>query len=138
MEQIIEENRVKFIRLKNGDDIVAEVIEIGENDQVDYMLLNPLKVVYISSTTSDDYLQIAFMPWVFPSICIEQDFYICSDDVLTMGNITEKMIAYYWKNMDYFSKKETKKESVEEPEKPDSEELKDILDKLLTSTRTFH
>jgi len=140
MEQVNEDNRVKFIRLKTGDDVIAEVVEVGEDDQIDYMLINPLKVVYVPSTSGSDYLQIAFMPWVFPSICIDQDFYISSDDILTIGDITEKMISYYWKNIDYFLKKDSKGEEViNEPETEDTnEELKDILSKLLSSTRTYH
>ena len=58
---------IKFLRLKNGDDIVCEVVEIGDDDIDNYLLINPYKVVYMP-TGDRGYVQIAFMPWVFTQI----------------------------------------------------------------------
>ena len=30
---------VKFLRLKNGDDVISEVVEIGDEETVNYLLI---------------------------------------------------------------------------------------------------
>ena len=71
----------KFIRLQNGDDIISEVVEIEDETGVTYTLFRPLKVVYIPSDAIG-YLTVAFMPWVFPRICDQQEFVVHSQDIL--------------------------------------------------------
>ena len=141
MNDVNEEPKIMFVRLNNGDDIVAEVVEVGDENQIDYMLFNPLKVVYIPSDKGAAYLQVAFMPWVFTRICSEQEFLIHAEDVVTMANVSNYMEEYYWKNMDFFLSKDDKEEIVEpetEGESPiDEEGLQEILQALKT-TRTYH
>jgi hypothetical protein len=143
MNDVSEEPSVKFIRLNNGDDIIAEVVEVGDDTQTDYMVINPLKVVYIPSQRGSSYLQVAFMPWVFTKICEEQEFLIHSDDIITIGNVSEYMLEYYWKNMDYFITSEDStvvSEEKPEPEETEPEEtsLEELLEAIKSSRRTFH
>ena len=64
MNDIGDDHEVKFVRLKNGDDVVSQVVEFSENDEpVVFALINPLKVVYIASEKGMSYLQVAFVPW---------------------------------------------------------------------------
>ena len=132
----------QFLRLKNGDDIICELIEMGENDDIFYQLINPLKVVYIPSD-SKGYMQIAFMPWVFPRICDRQEFPIQIEDVLMRTPVSEYMNEYYWESVDNFMQK--KDEKVTEEEQPDEvdrqeyESLKSILESLgLDKKKVYH
>ena len=79
-----------FVRLQNGDDVVAEVVETEDENGVLYTLFHPLKVVYVPSER-DGYIAIAFSPWVFPRLCDQQEFIIHAEDVLIMADVTEKM-----------------------------------------------
>ena len=128
----------KFLRLQNGDDLISEVVELGDDDNVYYLLINPLKVVYMESENIG-YVQIAFMPWVFPKICDVQEFTLHLDDILFITEISSKMNEHYWENVESFiAYKETGKlPSKEEPETHDEEIIKEILDGL-ASKRTFH
>ena len=142
MTKVSEEPEVKFIRLKNGDDVIAQVVEFSENDQaVVFALIHPLKVIYIPSQKGAAYLQVAFMPWVFTRICDEQEFMIHAEDVITMGNASSYMVEYYWNNLDHFvgSKEETQEE-FDEPEVENTEEvnLEEILEVIKSSRRTYH
>ena len=48
MNDVSYDPEVKFVRLKNGDDVIAEVVEFSENEEaVVFALINPLKIVYI-------------------------------------------------------------------------------------------
>lgn len=132
----------QFLRLKNGDDIICELIEMGENDNIFYQIINPLKVVYIPSD-SKGYMQIAFMPWVFPRICDRQEFPIQMEDVLMRTPVSEYMNEYYWESVDNFMQK--KEEKVTEEEQPDEvarqeyESLKNILESLgLDKKKVYH
>ena len=136
MTEISDEPEVKFVRLKNGDDVIAQVVEFSENDEaVVFALIHPLKVVYIPSTKGSAYLQVAFMPWVFTRICDNQEFMVHAEDVLTMNNASEKMIEYYWSNLDQLSPTTREEEEVEDTEEVDLEE---ILQAIKESRRTFH
>lgn len=125
---------VKFLRLKTGDDIIAEVIETGENDKVYYLLINPVKVYYMP-TTKPGYMQVAFIPWVFSRVCDAQEFTISADDVLLFSNASEAMNEYYWKHMN----EEEGEEVSEEETEPETQGVQEILEQLgLQNKRTYH
>lgn len=115
----------KLVRLQNGDDIISEVVEMEDENGVIYALFHPLKVVYVPSETTG-YLTVAFMPWVFPRLCEQQEFIIHSQDIMFMADVTPKMNEYYWTNMDYY----TKKASAEEEKATQKAEQEDSFDKL--------
>ena len=128
----------KFVRLNNGDDIIAEVVETEDEDGILYTVFHPLKVVYIPSETSG-YLQIAFMPWVFPRICDKQEFTIFPQDVIMVAEVSKKMNTYYWENVaDYLSPKPTQAyEPREDDNKINEADLAEIL-KEISAKRTYH
>lgn len=132
---------VKFVRLTNGDDIVAEVVETEDDKGVLYMVINPMKVIYVQSE-HQGYLTVSFIPWVFPKICDHQEFTIHAEDVLLVSNVSEKMNDYYWNNIDTtIEKSATEGEPEPPPEEPepteDEQSLIDIL-KELGNKRTYH
>ena len=137
-----DENPIaKLVRLQNGDDVIAEVIEMEDETGVTYTLFHPLKVVYIPSDTTG-YLTVAFMPWVFPRLCEQQEFVIHSQDILFISDVTKKMNTYYWENIDYYAKKV----SVEEEEANKRSEEQDTFERLkealkeagLDSKKVYH
>ena len=123
----------KFLRLQNGDDIVAEVVETEDEHGVLYTLFHPLKAVYMPSEKLG-YFHVAFMPWVFPRMCDVQEFVIRDEDILLISNVSEKMNTYYWESLDDFIN--NKSDNVE-PEEPDQETLLNAL-KELARNRTYH
>ncbi len=132
-----DQSIAKFIRLRNGDDLVAEAFEVGD-DTGDYItVINPLKAIYVPSTASG-YLQIAFMPWVYPRICDQQEFSIKREEVLLYQDVSEKMNEYYWESLESYldTKRETQQESVEE-DKIDEETLKELLEEIKAG-RSYH
>lgn len=134
----------KFVRLQNGDDIIAEVVEMEDENGVVFALFNPLKVIYMPSETTG-YLSIAFMPWVFPRICEQQEFIIHAEDVLLMNDVAANMNDYYWDNLDHYQKKVMKDEDelnrnaqMEEPGE-DFERLKEALEQAgLDTKKVYH
>jgi hypothetical protein len=100
MEQEQEHQIAKFVRFQNGDDVITELVEMGENNIINqYMLVNPLKVIYLTSP-NPGYLQIAFLPWVFPRLCENQEFVIDVRDVMLVSDVSKKMSAYYYESVD--------------------------------------
>lgn len=125
----------KFVRLQNGDDIVAETIEIEDEDGILYMLINPLKVVYMQSQ-HDGYLSVSFIPWVFTKICDHQEFTIHAQDVLMVTNVSQKMNDYYWSNLGPLIQKMEEPPEEKQPE-PDENDLIDALNEL-AHKRIYH
>lgn len=133
-----EEQRsiAKLVRLQNGDDIIAEVIELEDENGILYTLYNPLKAVYIPSDTVG-YLSVSFIPWVFPRICEQQDFIIHAEDVLFMADVTEKMNQYYQECITSYANKVVAEFESDGEGQPDEESLIETLNDL-TSKRILH
>ena len=128
----------KLVRLQNGDDVIAEVMEMEDESGVVYTLFHPLKVVYVPSETTG-YLTVAFMPWVFPRLCEQQEFVIHSQDILFMSDVTPKMNEYYWTNMDYYTKKEDEKVDQKTEEENAFDRLKEALEEAdLYTKKVYH
>lgn len=112
----------KFIRLQNGDDIIAETVEIEDEDGILYMVYNPLKVMYMD--VGSGLLSVSFIPWVFPKICEHQEFTIHAQDVLLLSDVSAKMNEYYWNNLLTMDQRITDKIQEEQTE------LDDVLGEL--------
>jgi len=129
----------KFIRLKNGDDIIAEVVEMGEGGNITSLLLiNPLKAVYVPST-STGYLQIAFMPWVYPRICSNQEFNINMSEVILCCDVSNHMNEYYWDSIDTYitEQKEKKEKKVQREPQIDEDTLEEYIS-MIRDGKVFH
>lgn len=143
MENVTEEHpTAMFLRLQNGDDIVAEVVEVTDEEGLMYTVINPLKVLYLNNPGTSS-MQIAFLPWVYPRICEQQVFNLNPEDVLLVSMVSEKMNEYYWENLGHYHTlfaKETEEpeETVEEPETEEIEALQEVLEKMNKLRRTYH
>jgi hypothetical protein len=116
---------VMFLRLKNGDDIVTECYEYDSDYGKYYVLINPLKAVYMSSQHGRTFLQVAFMPWVYSKITRHQEFSIYASEVLLYEEVSDYMEEYYWNSMEVIHKDE------EPPsEKSRLDQLKEALEEL--------
>ncbi len=125
-----EQPLAKFVRLQNGDDLVTEIVEMEDENGILYTVFNPLKVVYMPSG-SVGYLSVAFMPWVFPKICDQQEFVLHAEDVMLIADVTENMNIYYWESVSSLNKPAEKQEEVYQEEEETYE-----IDAM--GKRTFH
>lgn len=136
---------VKFIRLTNGEDLVADVKDIA-NGQV--KIHYPLKIVYTPSI-NPGYLAISLMQWVFTRLSKEQDFVMDQQNILIISEPDIKLKDHYVESVDTFNSKESSVtfENVryEEDEEdttvsPDDglEMIKNILDKLKKDKGSLH
>lgn len=145
MEHDVNEElpRTRFIRLKNGDDVVSEVVEIHDDEDLTLMLINPMKIVYMPGGSGSSYLSIAFIPWVFRKICSEQQFAISFEDVLMTTDTSDAMNEYYWNTIESFdavdnNESESFEEESEEPNDEDMDRLTEIMKALAETKRTYH
>lgn len=140
------DSALSFVRLKSGDDVICELVEVEQDQCKTYQLINPLKVVYIPGD-GDSYLQIAFLPWVFGTICGTQTFDIDSSNVLLVSTVAEGIEQYYYSSVDKFAKSiaqssgqyfddYTDEEHDDEISKV--EKLQDLLDMITNIKRTYH
>jgi len=93
------DTNVKFIRLKNGDDILSEVIEqraFNASIEEHYWTLNnPLRVVYMANPNTGG-MAVGLVNWVSSVFAPEQTFNLKDEDILIMTNITNDMIQNYY------------------------------------------
>ena len=129
----------KFLRLQTGEDIICELVELTDEAGTMYMIINPLKIVYVSSSKSG-YVQVAMMPWVFPHVVDHQQFTISQHDVILMSDASQKLNAYYWNNLDQLHvTNEDIVDSVDDSSETEEEQmLSEIYDKISTMRRTYH
>lgn len=134
------EQPVDFFRLVTGEDIVSEY---EEADGI-YILINPCKVVYLSSQ-KPGYLSISLMQWVFSKLCSEQVFDIPKNQVLFKSPVSESMVDHYYHSVQYFEKNELKKkidfdapiahDDEAEEEVEFTEETSELLEKIMNTIK---
>lgn len=106
------EENVKFIRINTGEDVIAQIVEINENNNVSFMFIKPLKILY-SIGNRPGFLQISLMEWIFSKICEKQEFIISPDDVITIAEPKKELISYYWDTIAHFEGlRDEKKEKI--------------------------
>lgn len=118
----------KFIRLTNGDDLIADVVETEDEDGILYTIFNPLRVVYIDSER-EGYTAIAFSHWVFSGLCDQQEFVIHAEDVMIMADVSEKMNRYYWEYLerDNDNKEKSRMDKIKEAAEREYDEGLDMF-----------
>ncbi len=136
------EESIKFIRLSNGEDLISQLVEVRKEEEDSYyILINPLKIVYMTGN-KPGILSISLMQWVFHRVCSDQEFTIYPSDVLTMAKPTDSLTEYYQDSLEHFDevkeklKKNTEFSSTEDGvfEDVDDDKLLDELKEILTST----
>lgn len=145
-----EETAIKLVRLVTGEDVLAEVTYVEEEEYAYYVLSNPMKVVYMSGV-KPGILSVTLMQWVFGRICENQDFTISPKDVIFVNNTSSSMEEYYWNTVDYFEKMQVQLESQQKldneenadsfvDEDPDQSEIVNSLMQMLkgNTKRTIH
>ena len=129
---------VKFLRLKNGDDVISEVVEIGDEETVNYLLIYPLKALYVP-VGNREYVHISFIPWIFSRMCDKQEFSIDASDVITIADASENMTKYYWESIDHLENPEAYKEEEPQADEDGLDQLKEVLEQLgIDGKRTLH
>jgi hypothetical protein len=101
---------IRFIRLTNGEDIVAEVLDIANGRIV---IDSPLKILYTPSLNKG-YLSISLMQWVFTRISKQQKFDMDMVNVLIISEPEQSLIEHYNESMDTFDNKNDEDEDEED------------------------
>jgi hypothetical protein len=119
------EGKVRFIRLNNGEDIIAFAYHVPKDsvEEGHYILNDPLKIVYLSSgNPSKPTMSISLMQWIFSRITNDKDYKIIERDVLLSSEPTESLIDFYYKTVDHFEKvKEEQKKAIQFTNEEDEE-----------------
>ena len=134
----MEHPTAKFLKLRCGDDIVSEVVEIEDDKGLTFILVNPLKLVTVPTTQSS--MHLGLTPWVYPKVCDAQEFEISEKEVVTIAEVNDKMNEFYWTNVEELLKESspnTRSDSAAtEVEEYDEETLEELQE--LWSRRTYH
>lgn len=89
------------LRLVTGEDIIAETAYLNEAGNSRYMILNPLKIVYLPAT-KDTMITLSLMQWMFTRISENQCFEMNDRNVLFTTDPAESLAEYYYKTVEYF------------------------------------
>lgn len=136
---------LKFIRLKNGDDLIAEIslLDTG-TDKLMVKLVNPMKIIYMASSSGG--INVGLMDWIFPDVSPVQEFYLDPREILVYSAVNPKLEQYYIK-ANLAAKKEdelTEEEILDhalEDEKYKDEDvsyIKDVLKEIKSGKRKLN
>ena len=123
------EQDIKFLRLKNGEDLITEVQETDGS----LVLINPCKVLYLKGKKSG-FLSISLMQWVFSRISADQVFEIDKSEVLFKTLPDDSMIDHYFNSVEHFLEKESSENieyddpSIDDSYEDNLELLKELLE----------
>lgn len=111
------EGQVRFLRLNNGEDIIAFAYHVPKDDIEDahYIVNDPLKIIYMTTTKSTrPFMSISLMQWVFGRITDKQEFRIESRDVLFAIEPTTHLTEYYYETLEHIhDMRDSQKKEVE-------------------------
>lgn len=95
------DTNLRIIRLKTGDDIMAEVTtEIhATRKTVKYTLRNPMRVLYIMANGGST-ISVAMVEWLFKRVSEDEEVIISEDNVLFEAIPTKSLQEYYWNYLD--------------------------------------
>ena len=95
MEQPMEPQPVKFVRLNTGEDIICELGEPTKPDTV--LIKRPLKVFYsmMENNSGMSSMGVSLIHWIFPKICKNEEYEIDSKDVLLVSDASQDISEYY-------------------------------------------
>jgi hypothetical protein len=138
----MESDIVKFVRLTTGEDLITQVTEFISDDDHHYVLMSPMKILYLTGKTGS--MTISIMQWVFNRICDKQTFTIYPEDVLMVADATDDIIEYYWDSISFYddmtqTKKEERESSFIEAELDDKsiddDTARDMITEMLETIR---
>lgn len=124
--------KAMFVRLNNGDDLLADVEELLDDAGMVYVLNNPLKILY-KMEMNEKYTYLHFTPWVYPSLCDRQEFVVHTEDILFISEVTDKIDKHYRDSLDIYYR-----DFVEPSTEDVEEEMDDMLMDLLPVKGTPH
>lgn len=127
---------VKFIRLSTGEDLVSEVVEVKSEDNQHYVLINPLKILYMTGN-KPGILSISLMQWIFHRVCDVQEFTIYPTEVVTMANPSSNLIEYYYDSIEQFEANLEKQKKNTEFGSDEADDI-DLLEKIQDYLKTNH
>jgi hypothetical protein len=84
-------NNIKIVRLQSGEDIMADIIEDGENDTL--LLDNPMHIIFKRIPTGQTVMMM--MPWLPIEIIKENNAIVYASDILTIIEPKDDLIEYY-------------------------------------------
>ena len=106
-----QEAPIKIIRLNNGEDIIASVVEtetaFGNETYMTYVLVEPLKIIYTIKPETG-LVSIGLIQWFFGRLTAHDSFEIHPKDVLTIADASKEMIDYYSMTIDQFEEQKAK------------------------------
>jgi len=88
---------IKFIRLTNGEDLIATISESGMNHMT---IESPMKVIY--TLTEQGNMAISLTQWVYTRLTDSISFPLNGKDVLSIADASASIIMYYRKTIDFY------------------------------------
>jgi hypothetical protein len=117
---------LKFIRLKNKDDIVTEILrEEGENG---ILIESPLKVVYFINPTNGK-IGLNYQEWIFRSTVTDTRFVLPKDEILLVAIPSEQMVTAYYRSLDRIGSY-YEEDDISEYDRSDSDDIQEFIDDM--------
>lgn len=88
---ITPNNAIRIIRLQNGEDIMANIVQDEDNDTV--MLDNPMHIIFKRMPTGQ--IVLMMLPWLPIEIIKENNAIIDTADILTIIEPKDDLVRHY-------------------------------------------
>lgn len=88
---ITPNNAIKIVRLQNGEDIMANIVQDEDNDAV--MLDNPMHIIFKRMPTGQ--IVLMMLPWLPIEIIKENNAIIDTADILTIIEPKDDLVRHY-------------------------------------------
>jgi hypothetical protein len=93
------DTNLRVIRLKTGDDIMAEVTVEVSNKTSSYTLRNPMRIMYVMGNEGSS-ISVAMVEWLFKRVSEDEEVSVSQDNILFEAIPTKALQEYYWNYLD--------------------------------------
>jgi len=111
---------IKFIRLTNGEDLIASVTDSGMNHMT---IETPMKVIY--TLTEQGNMAISLTQWVYTRLTESTFFPLSGKDVLSIADASASIIMYYRKTIEFYEEMNRKTQEFIESLEEDVNEIQE-------------
>lgn len=108
--EIPVEKLVKFIRMKNGEEIVTQLMTFTDDEDFYHIFVCPLKILFIE--TEGKSRTFILREWVVSEFCSEQEFTVYPDEMQLVGSASQPLIDHYFDALDRYGMNNSLKDRV--------------------------
>lgn len=110
-------NSLRYFKLANGDEIIADVIDWPDEESYEIVAVNVLRIVHVRTESPNSTIY-HLKPWMIGIIGQESLITINPDSVVGISVPPKDILTFYQKSVESYIKQDEEEDNIETVEEP--------------------